>query len=177
MTTEKNLWHQDNSLRRPIKLINLWLDQEKEKKRENTNYQDKNWSKLSGNLKQKGTICWRLSTKNVTNIISGAERKNASLWGHKDHKGDCSHRFCSVQCWGFHQEKKDGERYPKRKRSIKLSSFTDDITAYAENSVDSTKNWLELISEFGKIARHKIKTQKYLFYFSVLVMNKRKWKF
>lgn len=62
----------------------------------------------------------------------------------------------------------------KEKGSIKLSSFTDDITAYAENSVDSTKNLLELISEFGKTARHKIKTQKYLFYFSVLVMNKRK---
>ena len=41
----------------------------------------------------------------------------------------------------------------KEKGSIKLSSFTDDITAYAENSVDSTKNLLELISEFGKTAR------------------------
>lgn len=39
------------------------------------------------------------------------------------------------------------------------------MTAYAENSVDSTKNLLELISEFGKIARYKIKTQKNQFYF------------
>lgn len=50
------------------------------------------------------------------------------------------------------------------------------MTAYAENSVDSTKNLLELISEFGKIARYKIKTQKDQFYFSVLAMNKRKLK-
>ena len=40
MTTEKNLWHQKNSLRRSIKLINLWPDQGK--KREDTNYQYKN---------------------------------------------------------------------------------------------------------------------------------------
>ena len=59
---------------------------------------------------------------------------------------------------------------------MKLSSFTDDMTAYAENSVDSTKNLLELISEFGKIARYKIKTHKNQFYFSVLAMNKRKLK-
>ena len=37
-----------------------------------------------------------------------------------------------------------------RKEEAKLSLFADDMIVYIENPIDSTKNLLDLISEFGK---------------------------
>ena len=45
---------------------------------------------------------------------------------------------------------------------IKLSLFADDMILYIENPNDSIRKLLELISEFRKIAEHKINTQKSL---------------
>ena len=38
--------------------------------------------------------------------------------------------------------------------------FADDMILYAENPKDSTKNLLELINEFSKVAGYKISTWK-----------------
>ena len=39
------------------------------------------------------------------------------------------------------------------KEEIKLSLFADDRILYKENPKDATRNLLELMNEFGKIAR------------------------
>ena len=46
------------------------------------------------------------------------------------------------------------------KEEVKLSLFADDIMLYIENSKDTIRNLLELISEFSKVAGYKINTQK-----------------
>ena len=43
---------------------------------------------------------------------------------------------------------------------MKLSLFADDMIVYMENPIDSTKNLLDLINEFGKTAGYKVNTQK-----------------
>ena len=49
-----------------------------------------------------------------------------------------------------------------RKEAVKLSLFADDMILYVENPKDSIRKLLELISEFSKVAGHKINTQKSL---------------
>ena len=46
------------------------------------------------------------------------------------------------------------------KEEIKLSLFSDDMILYIENHKDTTRNLLELINEYSKVAEYKIKTQK-----------------
>ena len=46
------------------------------------------------------------------------------------------------------------------KEEVKLSLFADDMIVYIENLIDSTKNLLDLISEFGKIVGYKVNIQK-----------------
>ena len=43
---------------------------------------------------------------------------------------------------------------------MKLSLFADNMIVYMENPIDSTKNLLDLINEFGKTAGYKVNTQK-----------------
>ena len=43
---------------------------------------------------------------------------------------------------------------------MKLSLFANDTIVYMENPIDSTKNLLDLINEFGKTAGYKVNTQK-----------------
>ena len=57
------------------------------------------------------------------------------------------------------------------KEEVKLSLFADDIKIYKENPKDATRKLLELINEFGKVARYKIKGQKSL---SFLYTNNEK---
>ena len=45
-------------------------------------------------------------------------------------------------------------------QEVKFSLFTDDMILYMENLKDSTKNLLELIHEFSKVAGYKINVQK-----------------
>ena len=47
-----------------------------------------------------------------------------------------------------------------RKEEMKLSLFADDMIAYMENPIDSTKKLLDLINEFGKTSEYKVNTQK-----------------
>ena len=48
------------------------------------------------------------------------------------------------------------------KEDIKLSLFAEDMILYIENPKDATRQLLELINEFGKVARYKINAQKSL---------------
>lgn len=43
-----------------------------------------------------------------------------------------------------------------RKENIKLPLFSDDIITYVENPKESTKNLLELVSVFNKVAGGKV---------------------
>ena len=43
------------------------------------------------------------------------------------------------------------------KKEVKLSLFSDDMIFYIENPKDSTRNLLELINEYSKVAGYKIK--------------------
>ena len=48
------------------------------------------------------------------------------------------------------------------KEEVKLSRFAGDMILYIENPKDATRKLLELINEFGKVARYKINAQKSL---------------
>ena len=56
--------------------------------------------------------------------------------------------------------------YPKKKKGIqirkevKLSVFADDMILYIDDTKNSIRKLLELISEFNKVAGYKINTQK-----------------
>ena len=43
---------------------------------------------------------------------------------------------------------------------MKLSLFADDMFVYTEYPIDSTKNLLDLINEFGKTAGYRVNSQK-----------------
>ena len=45
------------------------------------------------------------------------------------------------------------------KEEVKLSLFADDMILYIENPKDTTRELLELINEYSKVAGYKINTQ------------------
>ena len=57
------------------------------------------------------------------------------------------------------------------RKEIKLSLFEDDKILYVENPKDSIRKLLKLISEFSKVSRYKINTQKS---FAFLYTNNKK---
>ena len=60
------------------------------------------------------------------------------------------------------REEKEVKGIQIRKEEAKLSLFADDMILYIENTKDSIRKLLELISEFSKVAGYKINTQKSL---------------
>ena len=60
------------------------------------------------------------------------------------------------------KEEKSIKRIQIIKEVVKLSLFADDLILHIENPKDSIRKLLELISEFNKVARYKINTQKSL---------------
>ena len=48
------------------------------------------------------------------------------------------------------------------KEEVKLSLFADDMILYIENPKDTTRKFLEVISEYSKVAGYKINTEKSL---------------
>ena len=60
------------------------------------------------------------------------------------------------------REEKEIKGIQIRKKEVKLSLFADDMILYIENPKDSIRKLLELISEFSKVARYTINTQKSL---------------
>ena len=60
------------------------------------------------------------------------------------------------------REEKEIKGIQIRKEVVKFSLFADDNTLYIENPKDSIRKLLKLISEFSKVSRYKINTQKSL---------------
>ena len=60
------------------------------------------------------------------------------------------------------REEKEINRIQIRKEQVKLFLFTDDMILYIENPKDTVRKLLELISEFSKVSRYRINTQKSL---------------
>ena len=60
------------------------------------------------------------------------------------------------------REEKEIKEIQIRKEEVKLSLFADDMMLYIENPKNSNRQLLELISEFSKVERYKINTQKSL---------------
>ena len=60
------------------------------------------------------------------------------------------------------QSRKRNKRIQNGKEEVKLSLFADNMILYIENSKDSTRELLELINEYSKVAGYKINTQKSL---------------
>uniref|UniRef100_A0A8D0ZYX3 RNA-directed DNA polymerase n=1 Tax=Sus scrofa TaxID=9823 RepID=A0A8D0ZYX3_PIG len=58
------------------------------------------------------------------------------------------------------REEKEMKGIQIGKEELKLSLFADDMILYLENPKDSTRNLLEFIDEFGKVAGYEINTQK-----------------
>jgi len=57
------------------------------------------------------------------------------------------------------QRRKRNKKNPDQKRRSK-ALFADDMILYIENSKDSIRKLLEVISEFSKVSGFKINTQK-----------------
>ena len=73
------------------------------------------------------------------------------------------------------REEKETKGIQIGKEGVKLSLFADDMILYIENPKHATRELLELISEFGKVAGYKINIQK-----SVVLLhtnNKRSGKY
>ena len=58
------------------------------------------------------------------------------------------------------REEKEIKGIQIRKGEVKLSLFADDMVLYIENSKDSIRKLLELISEFRRVAGYQINTQR-----------------
>ena len=58
------------------------------------------------------------------------------------------------------REEKEVKEIQIRKEEVKLSLFADDMILYIENTKDSIRKLLELISGFSKVAGYKINIQK-----------------
>ena len=60
------------------------------------------------------------------------------------------------------KEEKEIKGIQMGKDELKLLLFADDMILYMENPKETIRKLLELISEFSKVAGHKINTQKSL---------------
>ena len=58
-------------------------------------------------------------------------------------------------------------------KEVKLSLFADDMILYIEKPKDTIRKLLELISEFNKVARYKINTQKSLNSYLLTMKNQK----
>ena len=65
-----------------------------------------------------------------------------------------------VLATAIREEKEKGIQIGKE--VVKLSLFADDMILYIENTKDSIRKLLDLISEFSKVTGHNINTQKSL---------------
>ena len=73
------------------------------------------------------------------------------------------------------REEKETKGIQIGKEEVKLPLCADDMILYTENPKDATRKLLELINEFGKVARYIINTQN-LFHFYTLTLKDQKEK-
>ena len=57
------------------------------------------------------------------------------------------------------------------KEEVKLSLFADAMILHIQNPKDATRKLLELINEFGKVARYKINAQKFRAFYTLMMKN------
>ena len=57
------------------------------------------------------------------------------------------------------------------REEVKLSLFADDMIVHTENPKDATRKLLELINEFGKVARYKLMHRNFLHSYTLLMKN------
>ena len=69
------------------------------------------------------------------------------------------------------REEKEMQGIHSGKEEEKMSLFADDVILYIENLKCASRKLLELIDEFGKVARYKINTQKS---FALLYTNSKR---
>ena len=104
--------------------------------------------------------------KPTTNIILNGEELKASSLRSETRQG------CPLSPLLFNivlevlateiREEKERKGMQIGKEEVKLSLFANDMILYVENPKGSIRKLLELISEFSKVAGHKINTQKSL---------------
>ena len=68
-------------------------------------------------------------------------------------------------------EEKEIKGIQMGKEEVKLSLFADDKTLYLENPKDATRKLLELLREFGKVARHKLFHRSLLYSYTLMMKN------
>ena len=71
------------------------------------------------------------------------------------------------------REEKEIKGIQIRKEEVKLLLFADDMILYIENPKDTIRKLLELITEFSKVARYKINTQKSLAFLYLTMKNQK----
>ena len=69
------------------------------------------------------------------------------------------------------REEKEIKGIQIRKEKVKFSPFEYDMILYIENSKDSIRKLLELISEFSKVAGYKINTRNHLHFYILTIKN------
>ena len=60
-----------------------------------------------------------------------------------------------------------------RKEEVKLSLFANDMLLYIENPKGIIRKFLELISEFSKVAGYKINTRNHLHFYTLTMKNQK----
>ena len=101
--------------------------------------------------------------KPIANILLNSENQQVSHLRSQDKDIHSCHFLLKIVLEVLTMEiKEEKEMNSDWKRSTKLSLFVDDMILYIENPQSATRKLLELISEFGKVAGHKINTQKSL---------------
>ena len=58
------------------------------------------------------------------------------------------------------REEKDIKGIQIGKEKVKLSLFSNDMIIYIENPKDATRNLLELVNEFAKVAGYKSRSEE-----------------
>ena len=68
--------------------------------------------------------------------------------------------ICGMLSHG-NQEKKKKKRNPVGKK-VKSSLFANDVMLYIENPKDASRKLIELINDFGKVAKYKIIARRFV---------------
>ena len=71
------------------------------------------------------------------------------------------------------REEKEIKGIQIRKEEVKLSLFTEDMILYIENPKGIIRKFLELISEFSKVAGYKINTRNHLHFYTLTMKNQK----
>ena len=69
--------------------------------------------------------------------------------------------ICGMLSHGNQGKKKKKKRNPVGKK-VKSSLFANDVMLYIENPKDASRKLIELINDFGKVAKYKIIARRFV---------------